>query len=365
MIVNEETALKNKNDISIKIRNKYYKKSILSFIYLFFLFILIADNLILRLKSQNSTKISSEEKGKKMFDIDIFNKDGLLKMCYKSRTMYYIKNRRKSVESYGMKYDENNLITLNDKLNYLLIHESPDYKSKICDKIRLHEYSKNKLGKDICVPILKVYKDINEINLEELPNKFVLKCNHGSQMNILCDNKQKFDIEQAKKSLSKWINIDYGFSSNEFQYINIKREIFAESYLGENVLDYKVYCFNGNPKFIRVQKKMNDGSKINNYYDLNWNLTDIETGLPHFYRKPEVRFKKPTNLETMIDYAKKLSEEFVFVRVDFYNINGNIYLGELTFSPSNNRMRFKDKNQRIYLGNLLDITKIKDYLYNN
>ena len=247
----------------------------------------------------------------------------------------------------------------------MIIHESPDYKSKICDKIRLHEYSKSKLGKDICVPIIKVYKNINEINLEDLPNKFVLKCNHGSNMNILCNNKEKFDIEQAKKSLSKWISIDYGFRSNEFQYINIKRKIFSESYLGENVLDYKVYCFNGNPKFIRVQKKMNDGSKINNYYDLDWNLTDIETGLPHFYRKPEVRFEKPTNLETMIEYAKKLSEEFVFVRVDFYNLNGNIYLGELTFSPSNNRMRFKDKKQAIYLGNLLNIKKIKDYLYNN
>jgi hypothetical protein len=363
MNINEGTALQKKQDIPTKIHNKYYKSSILSSIYLFFLFILIVDNLILRSKSKNSTKICSEEKGKKMFDNN--NKDGLLKMCYKSRTMYYTKNRRKTVENYGMKYDENNLLTINDKLNYLLIHESPDYKSKICDKIRLHEYSKNKLGKDICVPIIKIYKDINEINLKELPNKFVLKCNHGSEMNILCNNKEKFDIEQAKKSLSKWINMDYGFISNEFQYINIKREIFAESYLGENILDYKVYCFNGNPKFIRVQKKMNDSSKINNYYDLEWNLTDIETGLPHFYRKPEVRFEKPTNLETMIEYAKKLSDEFVFVRVDFYNINGNIYLGELTFSPSNNRMRFKDEKQRIYLGNLLDITKIKNYLYNN
>lgn len=343
--------------------NKYYKSSILFSIYLFFLIILIADNLFLRLKSKNSTEICSEEKGKKKFEN--YNKDELLKMCYKSRTMYYTKDRRKTVERQGLKYDENNLLTINDKLNYLLIHESPDYKSKICDKIRLHEYSKNKLGKDICVPIIKIYKDINEINLKELPNKFVLKCNHGSEMNILCNNKEKFDIEQAKKSLSKWININYGFSYNEFQYINIKREIFAESYLGDNILDYKVYCFNGNPKFIRVQKKMNDGSKINNYYDLDWNLTDIETGLPHFYRNPEVKFEKPTNLDTMIEYAKKLSDEFVFVRVDFYNIKGNIYLGELTFSPSNNRMRLKDKNQSIYLGNLLDITKIKNYLYNN
>ena len=74
---------------------------------------------------------------------------------------------------------------------------------------------------------------------------------------------------------------------------------------------------------------------INNYYDLNWKLTDIETGLPNFYRKPEIIFSKPKNFDLMLNYSKKLSEEFVFVRVDFYNIDGKIYLGELTFTPSN------------------------------
>jgi len=360
MKINDETSFQLVKFKEFKKKdNKYYKKFIY-FIYLLTFIVIII--LILRLKS-GAYKTSINENLKNNFYN--FNKDELLRMCYKSRTLYYIKSRKEYMKSLGITYDENKLVTINDKLNYLLIHESPDYKSKICDKINIHEYSKKKLGKDICVPIIKIYKDVNEIKLNELPNKFVLKCNHGSGMNILCNDKETFDFEKAKKSLSKWISIDYGFSLSEFQYINIKRKIFAEKYLGSNVYDYKVYCFNGNPKYIRVQKKMDDGSKINNYYDINWNLTDIETGLPHFYRRPEIKIEKPINLNIMLKYAKKLSEEFVFVRVDFYNINGNIYLGELTFSPSNNRMKLKDINQRVYLGNFLNITKIKSYLYNN
>lgn len=324
---------------------------------------LIIDNIILRLKLHDYIKIFSHNVQNKIFYN--YQKNELLRMCYKSRTLYYIKNIKESMKKVGMKYNENNLVSINDKLNYLIIHESPDYKSMIADKIRVHEYSKKKLGKDICVPIIKIYKDINEIKLNELPNKFVLKCNHGSGMNIFCSNKKKFDIKKAKISLSNWIKIDYGFSNNEFQYINIKRMIFAEKYLGENIEDYKVYCFNGNPKFIRVQKKLDNYSKVNNYYDLNWNLTDIETGLPHFYRKPEIKFERPKKLDIMIKYAKKLSNEFVFVRIDFYNINGKIYLGEITFSPSGMKMKLKNKMQRNFLGKLLDITKIKSYLYNN
>ena len=104
-------------------------------------------------------------------------------MCYKSRSLIYGKLRN---------LNETNLVTIQEKLKYLIIHESPDYKSKIADKILVHDYSIKKLGKDICVPIIKIYNDSNEIKLEELPDKFVLKCNHGSGMNILCKNTKLF-----------------------------------------------------------------------------------------------------------------------------------------------------------------------------
>ena len=152
--------------------------------------------------------------------------------------------------------------------------------------------------------------------------------------------------------------------SFEYQYINIQRKIFAEKYLVDNIIDYKVYCFNGEPKFIRVQKNLPDNiTKVNNYYNLDWTLNEIETGLgSHFVRRPDIIFEKPKNLDLMIKYAKKLSSEFIFVRIDFYEINKKIYLGEMTFSPSNIKFDCKDRNQSLYLGSLLDISKIKNNL---
>ena len=280
-------------------------------------------------------------------------------MCYKSRALYYTRSRQKIMNT-----KNHELKTIQQKLNYLIIHESPDYKSKIVDKIRLHEYSMKILGKDICVPIIKIYDDINDINLSELPNKFILKCNHGSAMNIICHDKSKFNLNQSKVLLKEWINTDYGFKNSEFQYINVKRKVFAEVLLKDEIEDYKIYCFHGEPKFIRVQKKIKGHEKINNYYDLNWKLTDIETGLPNFFRRPEIIFNKPINLDLMLNYSRKLSEEFVFVRVDFYNINGKIYLGELTFTPSNLKFKLKNKLQSIFMGNFIDLNRIKEYLLN-
>ena len=284
------------------------------------------------------------------------NKEQLLNMCYDSRKLIYGKIRR---------VNESNLITIQNKLNYLIVHESPDYKSKIVDKILLHDYSIKKLGKDICVPILKIYNDSNEIKIEELPDKFVLKCNHGSAMNIICKNRTSFELEKAKNNLNKWKSINYGLKTNEFQYINVERKIFAEKFLKENIEDYKIYCFHGIPKFIRVQKHL-DGmkGKINNYYNINWKLTDIETGLSGFFRRPDIIFEKPKNLDLMLEYSKKLSDDFAFVRVDFYNINGIIYLGEMTFCPSNNRFKLKNLKQSIELGKLIDLNKIKKSLFN-
>ena len=283
-------------------------------------------------------------------------KEELDNMCYKSRNLIYAKLK---------KLNELKLNTIQEKLKYLIIHESPDYKSKIADKILLHEYSIKKLGIDICVPIIKIYNESKEIKLKELPERFVLKCNHGSGMNIICDNKANFNLDKAKRQLNVWKSSNYGLKKNEFQYINIDRKIFSEEFLKENIEDYKIYCFHGKPKFIRVQKHIEGmKGKVNNYYDLNWKLTNIETGLSGFYRRPDIIFDKPKNFDLMIDYSKKLSEDFVFVRVDLYNVNGKIYLGEMTFSPSNLKFRLKNKKQSIEIGKLIDLKKIKKDLFN-
>lgn len=183
-------------------------------------------------------------------------------------------------------------------------------------------------------------------------------------MNLFCKDKYKFNLTLAKNKLNKWMKINYGIKNYEYQYINIKKKIFAEKYLSDDIGIYKVDCYNGKPKFIRAYKKLpKKNYKIGNIYDLNWRLTDIETGLSHIKRDPNIIFKKPKRLKKMLEYSKKLSKDFAFVRVDFYLHKNTIYLSELTFTTSNIMMPYKNREQSIYLGNLLDITKIKNFSY--
>ena len=161
----------------------------------------------------------------------------------------------------GKPFTKSNIISFQDKLNYLLIYESPEDKTSIVDKILLRNYSKKVLGEDICPSILKIYNNIEEINLKELPDKFVIKCNHGSGMNILCEDKYKFDLPNAKLKLKKWLDINYGIHTFEYQYLNVKKKIFAETFLDKDIINYKFSCFSGEPKLIRVKASI-EGKKF-------------------------------------------------------------------------------------------------------
>lgn len=241
---------------------------------------------------------------------------------------------------------------------YLLVYDFPENKSRYVDKILLREYSKEILGKDICVPILKIYNNTDEIDINELPQKFILKCNHGSAMNIVCKNKSLFNLNHAKQILKNWMNINYGLLGFEYQYLNVKRKIFAEKYLTDDIIDYKINCFNGEPKFIRVKKHIN-GANVNNIYDLNWTITDLDFNYSDFVRNPSINFSKPINFEKMLKYARLLSSRFIFCRVDFYEVNKTIYLGDLTFAPANIKMKYNNRKTSIYLGSLLNISQIQ------
>jgi hypothetical protein len=285
-----------------------------------------------------------------------------VKLYMKNKTEFYFKFRLNLLKKYNVSYNESKLITFQDKLNYLVIHENPELKTDIVDKIKIHQYSKKILGKDICPPILKIYDNVDEINFGELPEKFVLKANHGSHMNIICKDKSKININKVKKILRIWKNKNFGLLSSEFQYFLIKRKIFLAPYLGDKIIDYEVFCFNNQPRFIRVQKLLfeNNHTNLHNYYDLDWKLTEIDSGIKNYYRMPEIHIKRPKNFELMIDYSKKLSANFAFVRIDYYEINYKLYLSEMTFTPSNALMKFKNENQSRYLGSLLDISKIRN-----
>ena len=335
---NKITLLKsnNKNQKYSTVTSKKYKSIIILLLYTF-LFINITYFYKRNEKRNYKTKILNENISALTIIDEIKNvKDRQL--FIKNRLDYYLSKRTRLLYNHGIKYNESNLITFIEKINYLIIHESPEYKSLLVDKIKLHEYSLKILGKDICVPILKIYKNINEINFNELPNQFVLKLNHGSGMNIICKDKSRLNTTQTLKQLEKWKNTNFGFRYYEFQYLFVKRKIFAETFLCENIIDYKIFCFNG--------------------------VNELESGLSGYIRDPKIKINKPKNLKLMLKYAKMLSQEFVFVRVDLYEFNNTVYLGELTFTPTNGFVYWKNRQQSIKVGKMMDITKIKSYLFN-
>jgi len=259
---------------------------------------------------------------------------------------FYRKKRLELLRHANRKYREFNLVTISDKLNWLAIHDVSQLKGNCSDKILLHQYAKKKIGKDICNKILKIYDNVNQIKVEELPEKFVLKANHGSQYNIIVENKTNFDFSAAKKTLSKWLNTDFGNITAEFHYLLIKKKIFAEEYIGANLKNYKFLCYHGVPKYVYVSIIENH-RKYRNFYDMNWNFLKFEClSEPH----PTYKYPKPKYFELMKEYAKKLSSEFKFVRVDLYELEKEVRLGELTFIPMNSGFFCKNKKDEIEIG---------------
>ena len=131
---------------------------------------------------------------------------------------YYYTKRLEQVMKMGRHYNESNIITFEDKINWICIHDVTKLKGRCADKILLREYSKRILKKDICNKILKIYDNPSQINISELPDQFVLKTNHGSGFNIIVHNKTELDVENAKQTLSKWLQIDYSELGAEFHY---------------------------------------------------------------------------------------------------------------------------------------------------
>ena len=259
----------------------------------------------------------------------------------------------------GKKLNLKNPKLFNEKLMYLKLnnYNKNDLVVMCSDKINLEKYVKACGYKDLTNKIIKIYKNANEINFNELPKQLALKCNHGCKFNIIIPDKSKIDQEEVKKQLNKWLKTKYGYITAETHYFKIKPRIYAEEYIkSDKVLpnDYKVYCFNGKAKCILVctnREKELEQLMV----DTSWNKLD--------YLKEEVVTKdnisKPKHLKEMIEISEKLSKPFPFVRVDFYESNTKPILGELTFTPA--RCADNDYNEKgnIELGKMLDINEKK------
>ena len=256
------------------------------------------------------------------------------------------------------KVDLKNPKTFNEKIQWLKIHDYPTNQLVIdgADKYKVREYVKKKGLGDILVPLIGHWDKPEDIDWDSLPDKFVLKCNHGCAYNILCNDKNKFDKIEATKKLKKWMKEDFGAFNIETHYSQIKPHITCEEFLGDCIIDYKFFCFNGEPKYIYVSSDL---------------IHDREAQIGFFYldgtKMPLIRDDyAPMDIENLppfFDEMKKsaqiLCQDFSFVRVDFFIANGRYYFAELTFTPSGGMMPFNPDKYDLEWGKLIDLSRVK------
>lgn len=232
----------------------------------------------------------------------------------------------------------NNPQDLNEKLFWLSRYWRNPLITLCSDKYKVRDFLIEKGCSDILNEQYEVYNNADDIDFNTLPNKFVLKCNHGSRMNIIVEDVKQLDINETRRTLNKWLKFQYG-RGTEWQYKSITPKILAEKYLeGKDgkMIEYQIFCFNGKPMFFLVRNDLRHSSvdkQAIEYaisYTIDWKRVYMRKGEEQF----DFDLPKPANYEKMIDYAKKLSEGFPQVRVDYYEVDNKLVFGELTFSSN-------------------------------
>ena len=238
--------------------------------------------------------------------------------------------------------DWNNPIDLIEKISWMELYSDTSLWTKCADKFKAREYISDCGYGKFLPKLYGHWKNIDEIDFDKLPMSFILKSNNGCGTVIPIRDKSKIQIKKIKTIMKKWLSRPYGYSGGQYHYLRIEPCIIAEELLQNDatgsrispnsLIDYKIWCINGAPKLIFVAYNRKQFSLDIAYYDLKWEQHPeyiVET--PH-YKRGKNDIPKPVNLELMLEVCRKLSQPFKEVRIDFYEINGKLYIGELTFS---------------------------------
>ena len=271
---------------------------------------------------------------------------------------------------FGEKIDWKNPKTYNEKCNWMkLYHRHPMY-TNLADKIKSKQYVESILGPGHVFPILAIFDSVSDIKLDELPNQFVIKTNNDSGCICICkdkdndifvkgksDNQTSLSFEEVKTILKKSLNSNFYYNNREWPYKNIKPRILVEPYMqnqdGSGLKDYKFFCFNGEPKYIWMGT--NYTPMYFDIYSTDWTNQHVEWG----YCNAPSDVPPPPGYEQMLEMARKLSKGIPHVRVDFYNIDGNIYVGEFTFYTWAGLCELKPNKWNRIMGDLIDLSKIE------
>jgi len=248
-------------------------------------------------------------------------------------------------------------LTYNEKIQYLKLYEKSPLKTQMADKYEVRSYIEEKIGKGYLIPLIGVYDSFDDIDFDTLPNQFALKCNHGSGYNIICKDKAQFDKQAARKQVNEWMSTNYAFLYGlELQYADVKPKIVIEEFIsnrnGEDLIDYKFWCFGGKAHFVQCSSRNQKRVEMI-FYDLEWNRQDF-----YYVNQIPYDFPKPDNLDEMIELAERLSKGFPHIRVDLYRMDdGHIYFGEFTFTSRSGICPWKPAYANRMMGDLIKLER--------
>ena len=228
------------------------------------------------------------------------------------------------------KIDFDNPKTFNEKLQWLKLYDRKEIYTTMVDKYEAKNYVANIIGQEYIIPTIGVYDNFTDSDIDKLPNEFVIKCTHDSGGVVICKHvKPKIIIEK---------------------YMKTKNE--------DELIDYKFFCFNGEPKFVLTcSERFSSNNMCETFFDTNWNIMELKEG----GHRVDEKLKKPINFSLMLDFAKKISTKIPFVRVDFYEIENKVYFGEITFFPNGGFEEFEPKECNYKFGQWIDLSGVSDY----
>lgn len=252
--------------------------------------------------------------------------------------------------------------TFTEKIQWIKIYGDTEGMQRLADKYEVRKWIGQTIGEQYLIPLIGSFEAWEEIDFTSLPRQFCMKMNHGSGMNYIVTDKEKLDFEKIKRNFDAWAKRSYYAETIELQYQHMKRRILVERYIEEldgQLYDYKFHCFNGKPEFIQCigERDLKKHTGYQNNFSLEWEKLDWT-----FEDYPEFPYvvKKPQGLELMIEIANKLSENFLYVRVDLYEVKGKVFFGEMTFTPASGFYPYhgtwtRKKNEE--LGQLININE--------
>lgn len=267
----------------------------------------------------------------------------LIRLCPK-RTL-----ERKFKQKLGYKLNLGNPRTFQEKLQWFKLYVRDPRTTRCADKYAVRDYVAEKIGEEHLVPLLGVYDSVEEIDISKLPKEFVFKPNHESGRVILCHNKDEINWRKKADVMQNWLRENYYYQTGEWQYKNIPPKILCEKMLHGDIIDYKFFCFKGEPVIVSIIK---DRENTKYFKDV---FTDLQCNVLAAGKGNYGSVIKPEHWEEMIGIAKILSKDFPFVRVDLYDLEGKVYFGELTFTPADGMDAYLSWELDKRLGDLYDV----------